>query len=79
MAEPLRWIPVTESLPKCSRKHWSIGTPVLVWPMNPNGNTEVDGHAYYGRRISENPCFYKYGTSLSGVTHWMPMPGGPND
>lgn len=66
-----RWVAVTESLPKCSRKRWSTGVEVLVWPRT------VVGTAFYGRRVTGEPMFYIYGAVLTNITHWMPLPEGP--
>jgi hypothetical protein len=72
----LRWLKVKEIKPYCSRDPNASGTAVLIWPHNPAG-VLVDGHAYYGRRATGRPAFYKHGAELHGVTHWMPLPEGP--
>ena len=69
-----RWIPVGKKKPYCARDRGALGTPVLVWPRK-----DTDGFAYYGRRATGNhAAFYLHGAVLEGVTHWMPMPKGPN-
>jgi hypothetical protein len=76
----MKWLPVEMIKPLCHRDPDALGTPVLIWPRNPIGEPYggVDGHAYYGRRATGNrPCFYKYGSEITGVTHWMPLPDGP--
>ena len=74
----MRWIKVREAKPPCSRDKDALGTPVLIWPRNPQPEQGgVDGHAYYGRRATGLPRFYKYGAVIYGVTHWMPLPEGP--
>lgn len=70
------WLDVNSVLPPCSRDENALGTPVLIWPRNPDNN-DIDGHAYYGRRATGRPAFYKHGARIHGVTHWMPMPKGP--
>ncbi|MFN9730304.1 MAG: DUF551 domain-containing protein [Pseudomonadota bacterium] len=75
------WTDATKKLPKCSSDPDALGVPVLIWPTNPTGkqNGRIDGHAYYGRRATgDRATFYKYGEEIHGVTHWMPMPKGPN-
>jgi len=74
------WIDVKKEKPECSLDPDALGEPMLVWPRNPNTRTHshVDGHADYGRRATGKPAFYKYGAEIRGVTHWMPMPNGPD-
>jgi hypothetical protein len=72
------WLEVVMIKPRCPRKLDALGEPVLIWPRNPHG-FEADGHAYYGRRATGKPTFYKYGAEIHGVTHWMPMPAGPTN
>ena len=74
------WLEVEMIKPKCPRDPDALGESVLIWPRNPQGDEHsgVDGHAYYGRRATGKPAFYKHGAEIHGVTHWMPMPKGPN-
>ena len=74
------WIDVTVEKPKCKRRPDDVGVPVLIWPRDPMGSEQygIDGHAYYGRRATGKPAFYKHGAEIRGVTHWAHMPDGPN-
>lgn len=67
------WISVTDKLPPCSRAPDSHGTEVLIWPRT----DETGATAYFGRRITSKPWFYKYGATLDSVTHWQALPSGP--
>ena len=77
----MEWIPIAKKKPPCKRDPEAFGTPVLIWPREPDpiGSMGIDGHCYYGRRATGNPAFYKYGAEIRGITHWMPMPTGPKD
>lgn len=78
-SETERWISVEAETPPCPRGSMSLGTPVLIWPRNPDTirGSGVDGFAYYGKRATGRPAFYLHGAELFGVTHWQPMPTGP--
>ncbi|MBU9293055.1 DUF551 domain-containing protein [Burkholderia multivorans] len=67
------WISVGDRLPKFERKAGSMGTEVLIWPPMESGERT----AFFGRRISTKPSFYRYGAAVHGVTHWMPIPAPP--
>lgn len=67
------WISVDERLPKCSRKPDSLGVEVLIWPPHEDGSRT----AFYGRRQSTNPNFYKYGALLGHVQFWAYPPAPP--
>lgn len=67
------WISVDEKLPPCNRKFGSLGVEVMIWPAMESGERT----AFFGRRISQTPCFYRYGAPVHGVTHWMPLPEEP--
>ncbi|KGC02943.1 hypothetical protein DM81_3435 [Burkholderia multivorans] len=69
------WISVDERLPKFDRKAGSFGTEVLIWPPMESGERT----AFFGRRVSTKPSFYRYGAPVYGVTHWMPLPDAPAD
>jgi hypothetical protein len=76
----MKWIPVTEKKPRCSRNPEEFGTPVLIWPRGKNRYGEdTGGFCYYGRRATGRPEFYLFGAVVPGVTHWMPMPAGPGE
>ncbi|VWD01485.1 hypothetical protein BLA17378_05268 [Burkholderia aenigmatica] len=67
------WVSVDEKLPSCKRKHGTLGVEVLIWPAMESGERT----AFFGRRISQKPTFYRYGAPVHGVTHWMPLPAEP--
>ena len=68
------WLPVSSVKPYCPRSLDALGTPVLIWPR-----LNTDGFAYYGKRATgHHATFYLHGAVLEGVTHWQPMPKGPN-
>ncbi|WP_322067965.1 DUF551 domain-containing protein [Burkholderia cenocepacia] len=67
------WITVEERLPICNRKAGSLGVEVLIYPAMETGERT----AFFGRRISQKPTFYRYGAPVHGVTHWMPLPAEP--
>ena len=73
------WFNVKTSRPPCSRDPFAPGTPVLIWPRDPEPDQQsrVDGFCYYGRRATGKATFYLYGAEIIGVTHWQPMPEGP--
>lgn len=72
------WIDVNVMKPSCPRDPDALSTPVLIWPRNPDRERQgVDGHAYYGRRATGKPAFYKYGVEIHGIKYWMLMPKGP--
>jgi hypothetical protein len=68
------WISVDERLPEHNKKRGSFGVEVIVYPQPEKGEST----AFYGRRHSDKPEFYKYGSRLTGVTHWMPLPAAPS-
>lgn len=73
----MAWIPVTERKPPCPKGE-DLGTPVLIWPRNPDPSRHgTDGFCFYGRRATSRPAFYIFGAPIEGVTHWMPLPEGP--
>ncbi|MGN8184539.1 DUF551 domain-containing protein [Burkholderia sp. 22088] len=69
------WIRIDEKLPTCNRKAGSLGVEVLIYPAMETGERT----AFFGRRISQKPTFYRYGAPVHGVTHWMPLPDAPAD
>lgn len=69
------WISIDEKLPTCNRKAGSLGVEVLIYPAMETGERT----AFFGRRISQKPTFYRYGAPVHGVTHWMPLPDAPAD
>ena len=72
----MQWIGVKDRLPKCDRKKDSFGVPVLILPREKDN---PHGAAFYGKRITDKPCFYICGHIIQGVTHWMPLPDGPEE
>ena len=67
------WISVQDELPKCSKKPDSFGVEVLIWPPHEDGSRT----AFYGRRQSREPNFYKYGALLGHVEFWRYPPPPP--
>ena len=67
------WISVKTGLPKCSKKSGSLGVEVLIWPPHEDGSRT----AFYGRRQSCEPNFYKYGALLGHVEFWRYPPHPP--
>lgn len=67
------WISVKDKLPKCSKENGSCGVEVIIHPPINHGERT----AYFGRRQTDKPNFYKYGAVLSEVTHWMHLPPPP--
>jgi hypothetical protein len=67
------WISVDDRLPKCSMKPDSLGVEVIVYPKPEKGEST----AFFGCRLTAEPDFYKYGSRVGGVTHWMPLPPSP--
>lgn len=67
------WISVQDELPKCSKKPDSLGVEVLIWPPHEDGSRT----AFYGRRQSREPNFYKYGALLGHVEFWRYPPPPP--
>ncbi|MDR8105596.1 DUF551 domain-containing protein [Burkholderia cenocepacia] len=68
------WINVDEKLPTCDRNAGTLGVEVLIYPAMETGERT----AFFGRRISQKPMFYRYGAPVHGVTHWMPLPAEPH-
>lgn len=71
-----KWISVKDRLPKCDTQPDSFGVEVLVWPQ-PHGVGMGQATAFYGARVTDEPDFYLHGALVCGVTHWMPLPEGP--
>lgn len=69
-----QWISVDERLPECSSKDGSLGVEVIIWPRIEGGREQT---AFFGRRVTADPWFYKYGETLH-VTHWLPLPAAPH-
>lgn len=70
------WISVDDRLPACNMKPDSFGVEVLVYPPTSGGERT----AFYGRRISKKPCFYRYGAPITPHPNfWMPLPEPPKD
>lgn len=68
------WISVADRLPKCPRQPGAMGVEVLVYPRAAGG----EATAFYGRRVTAEPMFYRYGAVVCNVTHWMPLPAAPD-
>ena len=69
------WINFPEKKPYCSRDKDALGTEVLIWPRPSAGNAT----AFYGRRVTGRPEFYKYGAVIHGVRWWKPLPMPPKE
>ena len=69
-----KWIDAAKTTPSQGKpmKLNALGVEVLIWPRGEDGAT-----AYFGRRITHRPTFYKHGAVLHYVTHWQPLPDGP--
>lgn len=67
------WVSVEERLPECDMKAGSLGVEVIVYPKPEKGEST----AFFGCRLTNEPDFYKYGSRVGGVTHWMPLPPAP--
>jgi hypothetical protein len=72
--EQVQWISVDERLPECSKKPGSLGVEVIVYPKPEKGEST----AFFGCRLTDEPDFYKYGSRVGGITHWMPLPAAPS-
>ena len=59
------WISVLDRLPECDQQEGSFGVEVFIWPPHESGGT-----AFFGKRYQDESGFYKYGTILTGITHW---------
>lgn len=70
------WIKVEDRKPKCSAIPGSLGVPVLIWPRHDADGCAPSPFAFYGRRQTDGPNFYLYG-SVIYPTHWAPLPKGP--
>lgn len=70
------WYPASKPpyLTKAQRRPAAHGVPCLIWPV-------IDGQyvAYYGTRVMDEPGWYLHGAVLGHVTHWMPLPLGPEE
>lgn len=73
--ERTRWIPVTERLPE-------EGVPVLINYIGTDGEVHADGVAVW----TECGCFWWEGSLADcgedvavPITHWMPLPDGPEE
>lgn len=77
----MEWIRVDQAKPRCKRDPDELGVEVLIWPRNlPYGSADdVGSTAFYGRRATGKPTFYKYGAEIHGITHWAYMPDGPTE
>lgn len=70
-----KWISVDERLPECNMKPGTLGVEVLIYPPFERGERT----AMFGCRVTDNASFYKYGTTLGSITHWMPLPAAPGE
>lgn len=71
----LTWIDVKQRKPQCKRDPDALGIEVLIWPRDLFEG--VGATAFYGRRATGRPEFYKHGSAIPGVTHWAYLPDGP--
>lgn len=69
-----RWVSVEEGLPKHNKKPGTFGVEVLIAP-------QVDGlaTAFYGRRVTNKPGFYRHGAAIHDITHWRYLPALPTE
>lgn len=83
-AEPLpapsEWVSVEERLPPPGKKN-ELSAEFLIWPRDLEfaEGAPVGATAYYGKRATSEPNFYKYGAVVHGVTHWRELPPPPGD
>jgi hypothetical protein len=71
----LIWTDASQRKPPCKRDPDALGIEVLIWPRDISG---VGATAFYGRRATGRPAFYKHGASIDSlVTHWAFLPDGP--
>jgi len=73
-----RWIKVKERLPQCDRRPNRFGEQVLIWPPHQSEGAADTHVAFFGTRVSDEPCFYIHGRAIE-VSHWMPLPGAPKE
>lgn len=77
--ERIYWVSVKDYKPPCSSNPDILGTEVLIWPRDiSHAGTSDNATAFYGRRVTGRPEFYKYGAIINGITHWAYLPEGPN-
>lgn len=60
-----------DEIPPHNRKDGSLGTEYLVYP------SFTERTAFFGRRLGGKAGWYKYGSPVSGITHWRPLPQPP--
>lgn len=72
----LTWIDASQRKPPCSRDPDALGTEVLIWPRF---RDEVGATAFYGRRATGRPAFYKHGAEIHTVKYWAYLPDGPTE
>ena len=62
---------INKKKPECNMREGSDGIEVFVKPYS-------EETAFYGKKYSRLPCFYKHGEKLTGITHWEYL-GGNDD
>ena len=67
------WIPVADLKPLCDTTPGSLGIEVEILPKVHIGGFGPESTAFYGRRIDDRGCFYKYGARAYGITHWRAL------
>lgn len=74
---PSEWVSVETMLPEPGKKD-AHGVEVLIWPRDlGEPGAQFGATAFYGRRATNEPYFYKYGVVVHGVTHWRELPPAP--
>ena len=73
------WIESAKQAPfltRAQRMPDQFGVPVLVWPPHKSEGCSDVYVAFYGTRVSDEPCFYIYGKAID-VQYWQHLPEGP--
>lgn len=70
----IKWISVKDALPQCNPKPGSFGLEVLIFPSTKVPGTADLNTAFFGRRVTDKPCFYRFGATLHNVQKWAYIP-----
>lgn len=65
----MKYANVADLLPECDCTPGSLGVEVRIKPR-----LEGDALAFYGYRLGDAPCFYRYGARLERVKAWSYPP-----